>query len=205
MRELAGPVLFRTSSLSDEIVITAFRPEILGASARLASADALRAVDGLHEVDRLNVCDALAEREHRYGHGSHLGAIPLHGTARIDAYPMADGSTRVVADGGRAILGAEWFEVRATRGRDLVVVMRTAPWVAANTMRAAGVGQIRIDIPEATIRVETEGRIAARLTFQPSPGWHEQVFRLPGAFLGAERTRLRLSGRFASFYYWFYQ
>jgi hypothetical protein len=205
MREMAGPVLFRTSSLADEIVIAAFRPDILEGGTRLVGTQAVRAVEGLREVDRLNVCDALAEREHRYGHNSHLGSTPLHGSARIDAYPGSEGAARIVADGGRAILGAEWFEIRADRGRDLVAVMRTAPWVAANTMRAAGAGQIRIDIPEATIGVETEGRMAARLKFQPSAGWHEQVFRIPGAFLGEGRTRLRLSGRFASFHYWFYQ
>ena len=37
------------------------------------------------------------------------------------------------------------------------------------------------------------------------PGWDEQVFRITADQVQEGRTRLQLSGRYASFYYWFFQ
>ena len=72
-------------------------------------------------------------------------------------------------------------------------------------MRASGSGQFGIDIAEAGIIVETGGQVSARLAFRPRPGWDERSFRIPGRFLSEGNTTLALSGRYAAFYYWFYQ
>jgi hypothetical protein len=110
-----------------------------------------------------------------------------------------------VADGGRAILGSESFRIRTRKDADLVVVMRTASSVNANVMRASGSGQFGVEIAEAGIIVDTEGRQSARVAFRPRPGWDERSFRIPGSFLSDGSTSITLAGRYASFFYWFFQ
>jgi len=51
----------------------------------------------------------------------------------------------------------------------------------------------------------TGGQVSARVAFRPRPGWDERSFRVPGRFLSDGSTPLTLSGRYATFYYWFYQ
>jgi len=207
MRELvAGPPIYQSSSFSDELLIFPMRYDLVGKNARLFLPQSLEAVRGLAEVDRLNVCDARAEAAHGYRYRSRLGDILLHGAVRIDAYTApGPASGEIVADGGRAILGEESFRVRCQRGRDLVVVMRTAASARAAVMRASGSGIYGLEIPEVGIAVRAGGELSARLTFRPRPGWDERVFRIPGGFLGDGQTELTISGRFASFYYWFFQ
>jgi hypothetical protein len=77
--------------------------------------------------------------------------------------------------------------------------------VQAGTLRASGTGAVRIDFPEAVLSVDVDGSVVADLTFQPRPGWDERVIRVPGASLRSAPMRLRIRGRYASFYYWFFQ
>lgn len=207
VREMVdGPPLFRTSSMSDEILIFRMRYDIVGRNARIFLPETLESVRGLAEVDRLNVCDSRDEAAHGYEFGSRLGNLRLNGAARLAPYSLR-GSPRneVVADGGRAILGSESFEIRTRRGKDLLVVLRTASSVTANVFRASGSGQVGIEFPEAGIVFRAGSQIAGRLSFRPRSGWDERVFRVPGALVGEGHTRLTLSGRYASFYYWFFQ
>ncbi len=205
MRELvAGPPLYQSSTFGDEVLIFPMRYDLVGKNGRIFRPETLRAVGGLKETDRLNVCDSRDEADHGYRFSSHLGNIRLHGTVRIDAYALPGGS-EMVPDAGRAILGEESFRIATQRGRDLVVVMRTASLVQAATMRASGSAIYELEFPEAGLIVESGGQTLARLTLRTQPGWNEYVFRLPGAFLGEGHTSLRFSGRYASFYYWFFQ
>jgi hypothetical protein len=205
MRELvSGPPVYQSSSLSDELLLFRMRYDLVGRNARLFLPETLEAVQGLQEVDRLNVCDSRDETAHAYRFHSRLGGLLLHGTVRIDTYPLPSGP-EVVADAGRAILGRESFRVRTHRGRDLVVVMRTAASVDAATMRATGSGVFGVEVQEAGFLVRAGGRPAARFSFPLRPGWNERVFRIPGTFLEEGTTALELSGRYASFYYWFFQ
>jgi hypothetical protein len=95
--------------------------------------------------------------------------------------------------------------VRTRAGRDLIIVMRTADSATAGVMRASGGGQFPMEIPEAGIILRADGKSVGRVTFRPRPGWDEQVFRITADRLQDGYTRLELSGRYASFYYWFFQ
>jgi hypothetical protein len=206
MREIAlAPPLFQTNSFLDEILIYRIKYDLVGKNARMFLPESFEAVSGLREVDRLNVCDSADEAAHGYRFLSRLGNLSLNGTARVDRYASDSGEGELVADGGRAILGRETFRVRTRKDADLVVVMRTSSSVNANVMRASGSGQFGIDIAEAGIIVDTGGQVSARVAFRPRPGWDERSFRVPGRFLSDGSTPLTLSGRYATFYYWFYQ
>jgi hypothetical protein len=206
LREIVEePPLFRTASLSDDILVQRMRYDLVGKNGRLFLPETLAAVAGLTEVDRLNVCDSRDEASHEYRFASRVGNIRLTGTARIDDYALADGRRERVVDAGRAILGEESFRVRAEAGRDLLIVLRTAHWVQAGTLRASGTGAVRIEFPEAVLSVDTDGTVVADATFRPRPGWDERVVLVPSALLRSAPTRLRVRGRFASFYYWFFQ
>jgi hypothetical protein len=202
LREIVDPLpLFRTTSLSDEIVIHRLRYTIVGRGQQILLPETLQALQGLHEVDRLNVCDPRDEASHGYSMHSMLGNLRLHGTARIAVYP--DGHTLV--DGGRAILGSEEFRVRTEPGRDLVMVLRTAPGVGANVMRASGNRQVGIEFAEAGLVVRADGEVATRATFRPRPGWDEVVVRIPRGVIRKAETTLAVHGRYAAFQYWFFQ
>ena len=206
MREIAlAPPLFQTNSFLDEILIYRIKYDLVGKNARMFLPGSFEAVSGLREVDRLNVCDSADEAAHGYRFLSRLGNLSLNGTARVDRYASDSGEGELLADGGRAILGSETFRVRTRKDADLVVVMRTSSSVNANVMRASGSGQFGIDIAEAGIIVDTGGQVSTRVAFRPHPGWDERSFRVAGRFLSDGSTPLTLSGRYATFYYWFYQ
>jgi hypothetical protein len=206
LREIAlAPPLFQTNSFLDEILIYRMRYDLVGKNGRMFLPESLQAASGLREADRLNVCDAADEAAHAYRFESRLGNLRLNGTARIDRYAADAAEGEVVVDGGRAILGRESFRVRTRKDADLVVVMRTASSVNANVMRASGSGQFGVEITEAGIIVETGGQPSARVTFRPRTGWDERSFRIPGRFLSEGTTSVTLTGRYASFYYWFFQ
>ena len=206
LRELvAGPPVFQTTSLSDELLVFRMRYDLVGKNRRPFAPGTLEAVRGLREVDRLNVCDGEDERRHRYRYSSRLGDVRLFGGVRIDSYPLPGGS-EVVADAGRAILGDERFRVRAAPGQDLVVVMRTASAVEVATRQASLTGLVTLELPEARLQVQVgAGRPIETLSLRPRPGWNEVVFRLPGAAHTGGEAELRFSGRYASFQYWFFQ
>jgi hypothetical protein len=205
LRELVqGPPLFRTASFGDEMLVHAMRYDLVGKNGRLFLPETLAAVAGLEEVDRLNVCDPLGEREHGYAFRSRAGQLLLHGTARLADYARPQGG-EVVLDGGRAILGWERFRIRVQPGRDLVVVWRTAPELAATVMRASGSAVVPVGFAEAELSLSIDGRMVQRVSFRPLPGWDERRFQVPGSLLQRDRPELLLSGRYASFQYWFFQ
>ncbi len=205
LREIApGPPLFETLSFSDEILVLRTRYDLVGSNARFFTERARRAVTGLREVDRLNTCDARDEAAHRYSYRSGLGDLSLHGTVRVDAYAPADGAARVI-DGGRAILGEERFLVATHASRDLVIVMRTADSVEGHVVRSDGSGTLRLAFPAAGMTIRAGDAAPIRFTYQPGPGWDEQVARIPASAVSEGATPLVLTGRYPSFYYWFFQ
>lgn len=205
LKELvSGPPLYQTVSFSDELQVFDLRYDLVAKNQRLFAPETLAAVSGLREVDRLNVCDSADERLHHYRFSSHLGDVRLFGAVRIDAYALPGGS-EVVADAGRAILGSETFRVRAERGRDLVVVLRTAPALEVATRQASLTGLLPLEFPEAGFEARVGQQSLPPLTFRPHPGWNEVVFRMPGGLLGEGETEVQLTGRYASFQYWFFQ
>lgn len=206
MRELEeGPPIFRSSSFGDEIEIYRTRFDLLGRNARFYLPETIAAVRALQEVDRLNVCDSRDEADHGYAFRSGMGGLRVFGAPRVAAYASADAAGERVADAGRIIIGEESFFVRTSAGRDLIIVMRTADSATAGVLRASGSAQVPMEIPEAGIVLRVDGKPVGRVTFRPRPGWDEQVFRITADRVREGRTRIQLSGRYASFYYWFYQ
>jgi hypothetical protein len=200
-----GPPLFQTSSFSDEILIHRMRYDLVGRNARMFLPASLEATRGKAEVDRLNVCDSRDEAAHGYAFESFLGNLRLHGAVRVADYATPGAPPETVVDGGRAILGRESFWVRVRPGRELTVVLRTADSVNAQVYRATGSGGLSLAVAEAQLTLRVDDAVVSTLSIRPAPGWHEAVFRVPGDQLHAERTRVTLTGRYASFYYWFFQ
>jgi hypothetical protein len=206
LRELApGPPLFQSSSLADELQVLRMDYSLVGRDTAMLAPGARTSVQGLEEVDRLNVCDGQDERAHDYRHSSRLGNLALGGTVRIDSYAgEADSPGQKVADAGRVIFGFEEFSVRTRPGRDLVVVMRTAGSAQAGVLGPAS-GVHELEIPEAGFVVTADGRPATQVTHRALPGWNELVFRVPASVVAPGRTRLRLRGRYVSHQFWFFQ
>jgi hypothetical protein len=209
LRRLApAPPLFQSTSLSDELQLFRMDYSLVGSNRTFRTARARAAVPGLAEVDRLNVGDAVDEAAHHYERSSRLGNLVLEGRVRIDAYPAesSGAAPEVVADAGRVILGQETMRVRSHAGRDLVAVMRSARTAEVGVLSpGSGAGVHEIELAEASLAVFANGQSAGRFGFRPGPGWDELVFRIPGALVGEGSTELRLQGRYASFYMWFYQ
>ena len=203
MRELvSGPPLFRSASFGDEIEIYRTRYDLLDRGGEPALPATLNTVRGLAEVDRLNVCDSRQEAAHEYSFTSAAGVLRLWGTVRVDAYGSGEPK---VADGGRAILGRESFRVAAQPGRDLLLVLRTAPAIDANVLQVAGPRRIGLEFPEPALTVTVDGQFMGRHAFPTQPGWNETMVRIAGNLVRQARPRLEIAGRYAAFQYWFYQ
>jgi hypothetical protein len=180
------------------------RWDAVGRNRRLHGA--LDAVRGLREVDSLNICDTRDESRHAYAYRSRLGGQGLAGAVHADVYPAsAAAPSERVLDAGRVILGEESFRVRASPGRDLVIVMRTAAATDVNVLRLEGGGRARLEIPEAGLSVEANGAPAGRHAFRAVQGWSERTIRVAGNLVTTDPVRLRLAGKYASFYYWVFQ
>jgi hypothetical protein len=203
-RVAGGAPLYQTASFGDDLLLFRARWDLVGRSARVYLPATIAAVSGLAEVDRLNVCDRVDEAAHRYRYQSRRGEIELAGSVRIDDYALPSGAL-TVADAGRAILGSESFRVRTRRGRDLVVVLRTNAQVEVRALRAQGGLAAPLEMEEAGLVVGVGDRPVLRVALHNQPGWNEHVFRLRGEALADGTTALQLSGRYAAFYYWFYQ
>jgi hypothetical protein len=208
LRRLApAPAVFQSTSFSDELVLLRMDYSLVGSNRILRSAAARSAVLGLAEMDRLNVGDVADEAAHRYERSSHLGDLVLEGRVRIDSYPPdPSGAAAEVADAGRVILGQQTLRVRSRAGRDLVVVMRTAGKAEVGVLGSGSASGVHeIELAEASLAVFADGKDAGRFRFRPGAGWDDVVFRVPAALVGEGSTELRLQGRYASFYLWFYQ
>jgi hypothetical protein len=198
------PPLFETTSGSDEIAIYSMRYDLVGKNARFFRPESFAAVEGRTEVDRLNVCDSSDESRHGYRFRSRLGDLSLNGTVRDASYKLPGGEEALL-DGGRAIFGEETFEVKTRPGRDLVVILRTANSVTANVFRSAGPLSLGLGFEQAGFDVSINGEPWTRVAFRPREGWDEEAFLIPASRIQKDKTLLRLSGRYASFYYWFFQ
>jgi hypothetical protein len=205
LRELApGPPLFVTTSGSDELLLLETRWDAFAAATETFLPETEAAIAGRREVDRLNVGDDRDETAHGYVARSTLGNLRLWGTARVADYELP-GARRRVADAGRAILGEESFRVHTQPGKELLLVLRTAPELEARVFRAAGARSLGLAFTEAHVAVRIADRLVAEARFRPRQGWDERVVAVPPAALSAGETRLTVAGRFASFRYWFYQ
>ena len=199
-----GTPVFETASLSDDLVLFRARWDVLDRGAQPVLPEALAAVASLAQVDQLNVCDARDEAAHGYRFDSRMGEVRLGAGVEIDTPPLPSGPAPL-ADAGRLIVGSETFSVRTRAGRDLVIVLRTRRSVTARAFRAQGPVATAMEMRQAGILIRTVGRPALRLSLPLHAGWNEAVLRVPAAALKDDRTELELSGRYASFHYWFYQ
>jgi hypothetical protein len=203
LRALTEPSpLYETASLGDDLQIFRARWDLLDRGREPFSGEALAAVAGLQETDRLDVCDARDEAAHGYRYESRRGELLLAGAVGIGPPPGGDVP---LADAGRLIVGRESFRVRSRAGRELVVVLRARSPVVAQVRRAQGGLAVPVEVPEAGILVRAGGREVLRLALPNRPGWNEHVFRVPAAAVAEGMTGLEISGRYPAFHYWFYQ
>ncbi len=196
--------LFQTASLGDDLLLFKARWDLLDRGSRPLLPETVAATAGLALQDRLNVCDSRDEAEHGYRFDSRAGEVLLGGTVEIDPAPAAGGE-QPLADGGRLIVGHESFRVRTRGGRDLLIVLRTHSPVTARLFRSPGPSALPVEVGAAGIVVRAGGLPVARLTLPNRPGWNEHVIRVPASAVAEGLTELELSGRYASFQFWFYQ
>jgi hypothetical protein len=199
-----SPPLYETTSFGDDLVLLRARWDLLGRGDAPVFDEARAAVAGLEETDRLDVCDPRDEAARGYRVVSRHGELLLSGSVAISPTALPGGETDL-ADAGRLVLGRESFRVRTRAGKDLVIVLRTRSTVMAVARRAQGAVAANVDVPVAGIVVRAGGREALRAERENRTGWNEHVLRVPAAFVGEGTTDLQLSGRYASFHYWFYQ
>jgi 4-amino-4-deoxy-L-arabinose transferase-like glycosyltransferase len=203
MRALAEPPpVHETMSLGDDLLLFRARWDVVGRGESPVLPETLAAVAKLEEVDRLDVCDARDEAAHGYSYHSRRGEMILAGAVAIGPAP-GDGAT--LADAGRLIVGGESFRARTRAGRDLVIVLRSRSPVVATALTARGAVVVPVEVPEMGIVVRAGGREVARLALPNRPGWNEHVFRVAASAVSEKTTDLALSGRYATFHYWFYQ
>jgi hypothetical protein len=199
------PLHSTDSPLDGDILLFRTRWDILDRGLDPLLPEATAAVAALHEVDRLDVGEPADEAAHAYSVDSRVGDAPLAATVAIEPAHTRAGDVPI-ADGGRLVLGGESFRVRHTRaGRDLVVVMRTRTPVETSVVRASGSTTITFDVREAGLVVLAGGTKIGPLRLANVEGWNEHVIRVPASAVADGSTELTLSGRYASYRYWFYQ
>ena len=84
-------------------------------------------------------------------------------------------------------------------------MLRTAPAIDANLLQVSGPRRVGLEFPEAVLSIAIDGQTAVRETFRTQPGWNEHAVRITGNLVRGPRPRLEVSGRYASFQYWFFQ
>ena len=153
------------------------------------------------------MCDPRDEAAHDYAVPLLPATYRLSGAARVDEYAAGDAATRV---GGRADArpGRRALHRRAPRpGRDLLIVLRTAPSARAIVCDRSGPAGVRPRVPGGGVEPARQRRSPpGTAAFRPRPGWDEMVFKVDGGAHRRRRARaLELHGRYAAFRYWFYQ
>ena len=204
LREIAaGPPLFETSSLSDdELQLVPLSWAALDRARQPLLPATLAALAGRERVDALNVCDPADERAHAYEVDTRLAGRPLNGGAWAADVPEAGGR---VLDAGRLVAGSERFRVSVRPGRDLLLVLRTAPVAPATLLSAAGNRLMTLQAPEAELALLVDGRDAGGGRRRPQAGFDEWLLPVPAALVRGPTVRLELRGRYVAFRYWFYQ
>lgn len=202
---VGGPAIFSTSSLeSSELAIYPTRSDLVGRQRQLIR---LEMPPGLTPVDSLNVTDPLDEKVHGYAESSTVGTRRLFAALKIDKYLGAGrGEGTEVADGGRLIMGHEEMEVSTpSKTTELWIVVRTHPEPSARLRHPEGERRLDLSVPQATVRITT--RLGSTEWFRTplQPGWNEIAYKIPAALLDSPRTRLRIDGQYAAYWYGFFQ
>jgi hypothetical protein len=165
-----------------------------GSGARMAQSDVLARLQGLDQVDALDVADLYDEAAHqlRWWHGSEYGGFPTEVyQMRYHAPPHVE-----VLDGGRLVGGGIRFQVTTQPGQPLTMVAR---------LHAQQAGAVQVTVG---------GNPIGRWAFPGLPGaWLETVFSVPAEAIAGERTEVRLDvegrsdrpARYAAYTFWFLQ
>jgi len=199
-----GAPAHETATLAeDDLLLMRTRWDVLDRGLGPVADEARAALASLAEIDRLDVGDPADEAAHGYAVDSRVGDLRIGATVAIA--PLGpDGPT--LADAGRLVLGRESLRVRNTRaGRDLVVVVRTRTPTGARFLRSSGSTETTVTLPTTVMTVRAGGRVVAQVHAPNAEGWNEHVIRVPAAAVTEGATALELSGRYASYRFWFYQ
>lgn len=197
---IAGPAVFTTSSLdSAEYAIYPTRHDLVGRQGKLVR---LIPDPRWTLVDSLNITDPLDERAHGYRFTSTVGTRSLYGALKIDTYQGAGpGAGAELADGGRVILGSEEWSVQTPGGGDLWLLMRTHGSPPARVRHVSGESRMELSMPESAMRISTSRGRTEWLRTALEPGWNEVALRIPSELIEPNSTRLRIEGRYASYWY----
>jgi hypothetical protein len=202
---VGGPPIFVTSSLeTSELAIYPTRSDLVGRQRALVR---LELPGDLAPVDSVNVADPIDEAAHRYSWSSAVGTRSLFATLKLDKYVgEGRGAGTEIADGGRVIMGFEEFEVGTPApNTDLWVVVRTHPEPSARLRHPEGERRVDLALPQSSLRFQTSHGRTDWFRTALQPGWNEVAYRLPAALLEPTKTRLRIEGRYAAYWYGFYQ
>ena len=197
----AGPPVFETASLGDDLLLLPARWELLDRGEQPFAPETLSAIAGLAEVDRLDVCDAHDEATHSYEVDSRMGELLLAASVEIGDAGLPTGSAPL-ADGGRLVVGSESFP-----GPHASSAASWRSWFARAT--ASSFARCPAGPPSwacsrgSSLRVDGQGPLDA--TLPAAGGWREHVLRVPAAFVRSASSRIVITGRYTSFHYWFYQ
>ncbi len=202
---VGGPPLFVTSSLeASELALYPTRSDLVGRQNKLVR---LELRGDLALVDSVNVADPIDERTHDYQWRSSVGPRVLFATLKLDKYlGEGRGAGTEVADGGRIIIGFEEMDVATpVKSADLWIVARTNPDPSARLRHPEGERRLDLAIAESGVRFSTPRGRTDWIRTALQPGWNEVAYRIPAALLGPTTTRLRVEGRYASYWYGFFQ
>jgi len=202
---VAGPPIFVTSSLeTSELAIYPTRNDLVGRQRQLVR---LELPNDLAPVDSLNVADPIDEAAHGYAWESSVSTRRLFATLKVDKYAgEGRGAGAEIADGGRVIMGFEEFDVATpSANTDLWVVIRTHPEPSARVRHPEGERRLDLSLATSTLRLQTSRGRTDWFRTSLQPGWNEVAYRLPAALLEPKATRVRIEGRYAAYWYGFYQ
>lgn len=115
---------------------------------------------------------------------------------------------RRFADAGRVIMGSESFVVPTRPQEELTIVMRMTGRCRAyrSSPFLSGFMEVLTGSPnQLTLWVNGRCLGEEEVKIHQDDSWSEVVLRIPGELIASGRTRIEISGRYTSFYYWFFQ
>jgi hypothetical protein len=136
-----------------------------------------------------------------------VGSRVLFATLKLDKYMGEErGAGTELADGGRIIMGFEEMEIDTPSvTSDLWLAVRTHPEPSARVRHPEGERRIDLALPQSVVRFTTSKGRTDWFRTPLKPGWNEALYRIPAALLEAPRTRVRIEGRYAAYWYGAYQ
>lgn len=207
LSRIFGPMLdAETDVFPADIRLALYRADwrVLEESKRPRTSGAVENVANWSLSDELDVGYDAAERAHSYLVWESERDRSI--TPGLAVWSAGDGPC---ADVGRAVLGAESFQLNAHTGTPAKLVWRTASALTANVHyrgRVQPYQAIALD-PETVVRIKIGDRELARWKVAAAPmnGFAEPVFEIPAEWVTENPLTITVEGDHISFAWWLYQ